>query len=143
MVESFVIRSRKFDRSHMVPSHAGLRAAGKRGSLVANAETRRRLFRNGRPPLIGQRSAAWRQPWRPHGVNRFGAALVCQARGGYSQKLVIENVEEVARGKAIRRIQNVRLSPSDELLSRFERQAAFVVDATQPPDFTKRRPVVR
>ena len=77
------------------------------------------LFRQHGPPLIQQRRAAGREAWLNDDLEAVRCALVDHTRAAGQQEFVVDDRQEIARRETVRRIQDVGLAPTNELLSGF------------------------
>src|SRR3954471_22484503 len=92
---------------------------------------RQRTGRYYRPPLTHQRRPAWREKRNPDEIECIGAELRNGSHASDGQELGVEHIQEVAGRKPIGRRDDVRFSPSDELLTDIDRQRSA---ADRPAD---------
>src|SRR5262245_19804126 len=115
----------------MIPSQSGLWSAWDINLDAQRAETRDR-FGLGRPSLIHQRYAAWREPRGPYCFDGVRALLQAEPRGSDGKEIIVDHSKKITRCKAIRRGDNVCFSPTDELFANLNTQGPLVIIRTQP-----------
>src|SRR5262245_51176080 len=121
----------------MIPSRAQLRSTGKIRAGIADRKTQRQ-WRENNPPLVEERNSTWRESRRPDNVDSIRASFVGESRGCDRQKIVVNDFKKIARSKAIRGREDIRLAPANELLPRLESYGSVVIQRAQTPDFRQR-----
>ncbi len=136
----------------MVPADAGLRARWVDGAEIDDRQLRsaggsaghercaRRFGCRHAPAAVRQRKPAWREPRRPDQVDCIGPALVCEPGRADRQEVVVDDVQQIARGEAVGRVEDVGLAPADELLAGLERETAPAERRAQAADAERRAP---
>ena len=114
----------------VVPARAELRASGEVGRLLRDRDAG---GEHG-PALVEQRNAAGREARGGHDFDGVRLGAVHDAGGGDGEEVVIDDVEEVARGEAVGGVEDVGLAPADELLAGFDGELAARVGGAEAAD---------
>ena len=131
-IEPVEERHRVFESFALVsPSKARLRSFREHGAGVDERHGRR--LWDGGPALIEERHTARREARHPDRLERFRSVLRHTAHAGDRDEFVVDDVEEIAWRKTIRRVEDVGLAPADELLADVHCEGAVSERGRQPP----------
>src|SRR5262245_60173358 len=136
MIEAAIQRDFILNAACMVQSYAFLGSGWKDRACVQNIDVRCRRS----PALIHEWYTARRKARRPDSFDRVRTLLIIQASGCDCEKVVVNNIQVIARREAVCWRENIGFAPTHELFPDFERNRPVVVRSAQAPD-CQRRPL--